>query len=113
MFIVFDLLHRNGRDLIGRPLRERRTRLEAIVADADLVQPVRRLSRNGLEAWSEGDYEGLVAKDEASLYEPGPTRQSGRRAADDAGDHRPLLKLTKSCGVRVVSCFSRYGHAFL
>src|SRR3989442_8020807 len=31
MFMVFDLLHRDGRDLIGRPLRERRARLEDVV----------------------------------------------------------------------------------
>src|SRR5215471_4043300 len=40
MFIAFDLLHRNGRDSTGRPLRERRARLEDVVADADLVLPV-------------------------------------------------------------------------
>ena len=78
MFMVFDLLHRDGRDLTGRPLRERRARLENIVTDNDLVLPVQRLARNGFEAWSEviaRDYEGLVAKDEASLYEAGPTRR--------------------------------------
>jgi len=78
MFMVFDLLHRDGRDLTGRPLRERRARLEYIVTDNDLVLPVRRLARNGFEAWSEviaRDYEGLVAKDETSLYEAGPTRR--------------------------------------
>jgi ATP-dependent DNA ligase len=78
MFMVFDLLHHAGRDLIGRPLRERRARLEQVVADNDLVLPVRRLARNGFVAWSEvvaHDYEGLVAKDEASLYEAGPTRR--------------------------------------
>jgi ATP-dependent DNA ligase len=39
---------------------------------------VRRLAKNGFEAWSEviaHDYEGLVAKDEMSLYEAGPTRR--------------------------------------
>jgi bifunctional non-homologous end joining protein LigD len=78
MFMVFDVLHRDGRELTGRPLRERRTRLEDMVADNDLVLPVRRLARNGFEAWSEviaHDYEGLVAKDDASLYEAGPTRR--------------------------------------
>jgi len=42
------------------------------------VLPVRRLARNGFEAWAEvsaHDYEGYVAKDEASLYEAGPTRR--------------------------------------
>ena len=74
MFMVFDLLHRDGRELTGRPLRERRARLEAIVTDNDLVLPVRRLARNGFEAWSEvvaHDYEGYVAKDESGLYEAG------------------------------------------
>jgi len=39
---------------------------------------VRRLARNGFEAWAEvvaHDYEGLVAKDETSVYEAGPTRR--------------------------------------
>src|SRR5262249_2802996 len=78
MFIAFDVLYRNGRELTGRPLRERRARLEDVVADADLVLPVRRLARNGLDAWSEviaRDCEGYVAKDEASLYEGGPTQR--------------------------------------
>ena len=72
------LLHQDGRELTGWPLRERRARLEDVVADNDLVLPVRRLARNGFEAWSEviaHDYEGLVAKDETSLYEAGPTRR--------------------------------------
>jgi ATP-dependent DNA ligase len=42
------------------------------------VLPVRRLAKNGFEAWAEviaRDYEGLVAEEEASLYEAGPTRR--------------------------------------
>ena len=40
--------------------------------------PVRRLSKNGFDAWAEvvaHDYEDLVAKDETSLYKAGPTRR--------------------------------------
>jgi len=40
--------------------------------------PVRRLAKNGFEAWAEviaHDYEGMVAKEETSLYEAGPTRR--------------------------------------
>ena len=62
----------------GRPLRDRRARLENAVVGSEFVLPVRRLARNGFDAWSEviaRDYEGLVAKDEASLYEAGPTRR--------------------------------------
>jgi ATP-dependent DNA ligase len=39
---------------------------------------VRRLAQDGLEAWAqvvERGYEGLVAKDETSAYEAGPTRR--------------------------------------
>src|SRR5262245_60299209 len=97
MFIAFDLLYRDRRDLTGRPLRERRARLEDVVADADLVLPVRRLARNGLEAWSEviaRECEGLVAKDETSLYEGGPTlrwvkvKQKGWTDAEDRWQRR-------------------------
>jgi ATP-dependent DNA ligase len=41
-------------------------------------QLLRPLAKNGLEAWAEviaHDYEGLVAKEEASLFEAGPTRR--------------------------------------
>jgi ATP-dependent DNA ligase len=43
-----------------------------------LIFPVRRLARDGLEAWQqviERGYEGYVAKDEASVYEGGATRR--------------------------------------
>jgi bifunctional non-homologous end joining protein LigD len=78
MFMVFDLLYRDGHDLTARPLRDRRARLEAIIAGSDLVLPVRRLARDGLKAWKQvvaRGYEGYVAKDEASAYDGGPTRR--------------------------------------
>jgi bifunctional non-homologous end joining protein LigD len=97
MFIAFDLLHQDGRELTGRPLRDRRARLENVVAGSNLVLPVRRLAKNGFEAWAEviaHDYEGLVAKEEASLYEAGPTRrwlkvkQRGWTVAEDRWQRR-------------------------
>jgi ATP-dependent DNA ligase len=75
--IAFDVLYRNGVDLTDRPLHERRTQLEDLVAGGDLVFPVRRLAPNGLEAWAmvlERGYEGWVGKDEASPYRGGMTR---------------------------------------
>jgi ATP-dependent DNA ligase len=76
--MVFDILCRDGRSLTARPLRDRRTRLEDALAGSELVFPVRRLARDGFEAWKrvvERGYEGYVAKEEASLYEGGPTRR--------------------------------------
>jgi bifunctional non-homologous end joining protein LigD len=78
LFMALDLLYHDRRDLTGRPLRDRRARLENVVANNDLVFPVRRLAADGLEAWKqviERGYEGYVAKDEASVYEGGPTRR--------------------------------------
>jgi bifunctional non-homologous end joining protein LigD len=78
MFMAFDLLPQDGRELTGQPPRDRRARLENAVAGSDLVLPVRRLARNGFEAWAEvvaHDHEGLGAKEEAGPYEPGPARR--------------------------------------
>jgi bifunctional non-homologous end joining protein LigD len=77
VYIAFDVLYRNGVDLIDRPLHERRAQLEDQVAGGNLVLPVRRLAANGLEAWAmvlERGYEGWVGKDEASPYRGGITR---------------------------------------
>jgi ATP-dependent DNA ligase len=67
MFMAFDCLHLEGRDLRQLPLRERRAELEAVTEnDHTLIFPARRLAANGLEAWAqvvERGYEGLVAKD--------------------------------------------------
>ena len=77
--MVFDLLYVERRDLTARPLGDRRARLEHVTAASELVVfPVRRLARDGLEAWKqviERGYQGYVAKDEASVYEGGPTRR--------------------------------------
>jgi bifunctional non-homologous end joining protein LigD len=78
LFMAFDLLYHERRDLIGRPLRDRRAPLEDVVANNDLVFPVRRLAPDGLQAWKqvvERGYEGYVARDERSVYEGGATRR--------------------------------------
>jgi DNA ligase-1 len=53
LYMPFDVVYHDGRDLTGRPLRGRRARLEDVVACSELVFPVRRLAADGLEArWS-------------------------------------------------------------
>jgi ATP-dependent DNA ligase len=51
LFMAFDVLYHERRGLTGRPLRDRRARLEDVVAGSELVFPVRRLAPDGLEAW--------------------------------------------------------------
>jgi len=79
VLMAFDLLYIKGRDLSDRPLRDRRQRLVDLIADADLhlVHAARRLAPHGLDAWAqvlERGYEGLVAKDDASIYVGGRSR---------------------------------------
>jgi bifunctional non-homologous end joining protein LigD len=76
IYMVFDVLQVGSQDLRNEPLHTRRKVLEAIVEGQRLLLPARRLSGSGVEAWSEVErrgYEGLVAKDEASLYVGGRT----------------------------------------
>jgi bifunctional non-homologous end joining protein LigD len=74
MYAVFDLLVRGGRSLLDRPLSERREALERM-----LPRPIgplfvsRRLPRDGKAAYREAKrlgWEGVIAKDESSSYEP-------------------------------------------
>ncbi len=78
VFLVFDLLHLNGRSLLAEPLAERRRLL-----DADSPHPGRsgawtwckrrrrtRSRPRSTRARSHGN-EGLIIKDPASLYTPG------------------------------------------
>jgi bifunctional non-homologous end joining protein LigD len=96
IYMAFDCLYLEGRDLRTLPLRERRAELEQVVEnDHSLIFAARRLTENGLEAWGqviERGYEGLIAKDEASLYKNGRTlswlkvRQRDYRVAERGWD---------------------------
>jgi bifunctional non-homologous end joining protein LigD len=75
MFMVFDCLFRDGRDLRQEPLVSRRAALEQVI-DGGLahVFTARRLAANGLAAFRQVEqrgYEGLVAKDPQSRYVSG------------------------------------------
>ena len=76
VFIAFDCLLTDKKDIRERPLYVRRNVLETLLEDPNLVLPVRRLSDDGLKAWQqvlEHRFEGLVAKDPMSPYRGGRT----------------------------------------
>jgi bifunctional non-homologous end joining protein LigD len=73
-YAVFDLLERSGVPLLKRPLSERRADLAAVVADRGVLRLSRRLGKNGLAAYETArkkGWEGIIAKDESSSYQPG------------------------------------------
>ena len=78
-FAVFDCLYRVGRDLRKLPLSERREELESVLGrESETLFLSRRLAGNGLAAYrlsKRRGFEGLVAKDESSLYEEGRSRR--------------------------------------
>ena len=76
VYMVFDLLDLDGRDLRKEPLKTRRRLLERFIGGHGMIFAVRRLSRNGLKAWEEAvarGFEGIVAKNPESRYVPGRT----------------------------------------
>jgi bifunctional non-homologous end joining protein LigD len=74
ILIAFDCLYARGKELFREPLLRRRSTLERELAEAEgPLLVARRLGPNGLDAWEEvkaHGWEGLVAKDSASLYQP-------------------------------------------
>lgn len=74
-YAIFDLLEEDGRSLVSRPLSERRAALERLLGGRSAPLFVsRRLVRDGQAAYREAKrrgWEGIIAKDERSLYQPG------------------------------------------
>jgi bifunctional non-homologous end joining protein LigD len=90
-YAIFDVLELDGRPLLRMPLRDRRALLEEIVPSRrGVLMRSRRLSRlgpraRGASAGSKWDplgearargWEGVIAKDETSPYEPGKRTRS-------------------------------------
>jgi DNA ligase D-like protein (predicted ligase) len=73
VFYAFDLLHLNGRDLIGRPLDERRAALREIVGDSGVLlsDPLAGTAEQIAAAVRQLGLEGVVAKRRRSAYAAG------------------------------------------
>ena len=77
IYMAFDCLYLEGRDLRPVPLRERRAELEAVVeSDHTLIFPARRLAANGLDAWAQAVAAGYGAS--SPRTERRPTRAGAR-----------------------------------
>jgi len=86
--IVFDLLRLDGRDLMSRPLVQRRAELESLDLQGDRwqVPPTHDDGQLLYDATAAQGLEGVVSKKRGSIYVP------GRRSADWVKlPHRPTL----------------------
>jgi DNA ligase-1 len=77
VFVAYDILYHDGEVLLGRPLNERRRRLETLpwteplrTSRQALVEEVDAVDRMFEAARARGN-EGLMVKDPASAYKPG------------------------------------------
>jgi bifunctional non-homologous end joining protein LigD len=71
VYVIFDCLFADGKDLRHEPLAARRAKLETVFSSKDVLLLSHRLASNGLEAYriaERADYEGLIAKDLSSPY---------------------------------------------
>lgn len=73
VFYAFDLLHVDGEDLTGQPLRDRRARLRAVVNGSGVLlsEDLHGTTSHILEAVRGLGLEGVIAKRVESLYLPG------------------------------------------
>jgi bifunctional non-homologous end joining protein LigD len=80
VFAVFDCLELNGKPILKSALRSRRQAMETLVpANHGPLLLARRLSTNGFDAFKAArarGWEGIIAKDESSCYEPGKRSRS-------------------------------------
>ncbi len=75
---VFDLLHLNGHDLTGLPLRERKSRLSQALRFDDPLRVTPHRNEEGLAYYKEAcekGWEGVIAKDAQAAYVHGRSRK--------------------------------------
>jgi bifunctional non-homologous end joining protein LigD len=77
-YYCFDLLHLNGQDLKGRPLRERRALLERLLGNSGVLfsQSFPGTLSQIMQAVKQHGLEGVIAKRLDSTYQPGQRSKS-------------------------------------
>ncbi|MFS0558763.1 ATP-dependent DNA ligase [Brevibacillus sp. 179-C9.3 HS] len=77
-YMVFDILHFNGKDLRGLPLLQRKEMLNEVLPDTTAIHKIQFLENEGIalfEAIKQQNLEGIVCKRKDSLY-------VGKRSSD-------------------------------
>ena len=73
VYIVFDILMVDGKSLLTTPLLERKKILDKVVKNSERMEKI-LYTEQGVALWKEmlkRDMEGVIAKEETSLYYPG------------------------------------------
>jgi bifunctional non-homologous end joining protein LigD len=74
VYVVFDLLWDNGRDLTGKSAVYRRERLQEIITPVPGIQVGGYIENRGIDLFrlaKEKGLEGIIAKRKSTIYQPG------------------------------------------
>jgi bifunctional non-homologous end joining protein LigD len=74
VYVLFDLLWDNGRDLTGKSVVQRRGRLQEIITPVAGIKIGGYLEQRGIDLFllaKEKGLEGIIAKRKGSTYQPG------------------------------------------
>ncbi len=74
VYVLFDLVWDDGRDLTGKSVIQRRERLEKIITPVPGIQVGGYIDNRGIDLYqlaNENGLEGIIAKRKASKYQPG------------------------------------------
>lgn len=74
VYVLFDLLWDNGRDLTGKNIVQRRERLQEIITPVAGIQVGGYIEKRGIDLFrlaKEKGLEGIIAKRKGSTYQPG------------------------------------------
>ncbi len=92
-YVIFDVLERNGKSLIEKPIEERKEILDEIFNGSEHLELI-FFTENGKALWEEivkRELEGVIAKERGSRYHPGERRKEWLK-----------IKNTKSIDVVIV-----------
>ncbi len=118
VYYVFDLLHRDGRDLVGAPLIERKHALEALLGRRKAPGPIRyseHFATDGSEMLAHAcdlHLEGIVSKRADAAYSPGRSENFIKTKCANAqefvvGGFVPSTVLARAVGSLVVGYYEQ------
>lgn len=105
-YIAFDLLHLNGKDLIARPLEERKSRLKTIINEGPHLLYGDHVDRKGTRFYEEASkkgFEGVIAKQRGSIYLPGVRADTWVKIKGYKTLDSIIVGFTKGGGMRATS----------
>jgi bifunctional non-homologous end joining protein LigD len=103
IYYVFDILYLDGYTLMGAPLKERKRLLKSVLKQTEDVRLVEYFDTDGQTVYSaaiENGLEGVMAKRQESLYEPGKRSKDWLKIKAITSDDFVVAGFTEGTGNR-------------